>query len=150
MLFTGQQDLNIDAKQRLAIPAKYRAQMDPARDGNAWYVVPWPGGVLRLFTEAKFAELAEREEQSLMPGEDAAALEADFFSLAERVEMDSAGRVVLPKGHLELAGLGTEVVVIGAKNRLEVRDRQTWNATLPDRFNKLATRAERNGPTRTT
>ncbi len=42
MHFTGYSEHTIDAKQRLAIPAKYRAQWDDKRDGTAWYGVPWP------------------------------------------------------------------------------------------------------------
>ncbi len=139
MLFTGHAELTIDAKQRLAIPAKYRAQWDEARDGKAWYCVPWPGGVLRLYTESRFAALAERGEHTLTPGQDEADLEADLYGFAERVEMDSAGRIVIPRAHLELARLCTEVVVIGARNRLEVRDRAAWTATTAERFNKLPT-----------
>ena len=47
MLFTGHSEHTIDAKLRLAIPAKYRNNLTPERDGLAWFCVPWPGGVLR-------------------------------------------------------------------------------------------------------
>jgi MraZ protein len=139
MLFTGHAELTIDAKQRLAVPAKYRNQWDDARDGKAWYCVPWPGGILRLYTERCFEGLATQKHQTLTPDEDASALEADLFSLAERIEPDSAGRISLPKQHLELSELGTEVVVIGAGNRLEVRDRAAWQQTLAQRFARLPT-----------
>lgn len=139
MLFTGHAELTIDAKQRLAVPAKYRNQWDDSRDGKAWYCVPWPGGILRLYTEHCFEGLAKQEHQTLTPDEDASDLEADLFSLAERIEPDSAGRISVPKQHLELSGLGTEVVVIGAGNRLEVRDRAAWQQTLAQRFARLPT-----------
>ncbi len=147
MLFTGHSELTIDAKQRLQIPAKYRNAWDEARDGKAWYCVPWPGGILRLYTEACFEGLASRGaaggSPTLTPDQDEADLEADFFSLAERIEPDSAGRIALPRQHLELAGLGgsgasgTEVVVIGARNRLEIRERAAWQQTLSQRFARL-------------
>lgn len=144
MLFTGHSELTIDAKLRLQIPAKYRNAWDEARDGKAWYCVPWPGGIVRLYSEACFEELAQQSTSggraTLTPDQDAADLEADLFSLAERIELDSAGRIVLPKQHLELAGLGgggSEVVVIGAGNRLEVRDRAAWKQTLTQRFSRL-------------
>ncbi len=149
MLFTGVSEHTIDSKQRLAIPAKYRNQWSPERDGGAWFCVPWPGGILRLYTEMEFKRLSDAMNASLHPAEDAAELETNFFGFAERLEMDSAGRISIPKEHLELAELSTEVVVIGARNRLEVRDRQTWNAGKAERFQnlkELARRATSPGP----
>lgn len=140
MLFTGHSEHSIDSKLRLAIPAKYRSQLDPERDGSAWYCVPWPGGILRLYTEKTFEQLAQQGEHSLTPDEDQADLEAQLFGFAERLEMDAQGRITLPKAHLELSGLketGAEVVVVGARNRLEVRDRAGWLAGQQERFAKL-------------
>ncbi len=137
MIFTGHAELTIDAKQRLAIPAKHRALLRPERDGTAWYCVPWSGGKLMLYTEARFQELAERGRGTLTPGEDEAGLEANFFGLTERLEMDSAGRINIPRLHLDLTGIGSEVVMIGSGRRLEVWDRQAWTAGLAERFQGL-------------
>lgn len=146
MLFTGHSELTIDAKLRLQIPAKYRNAWDESRDGKAWICVPWPGGIVRLYTEACFEGLASQGatggRATLTPDQDEADLEADLFALAERIEPDSAGRIALPRQHLELAGLGaggSEVVVIGARNRLEIRDRAAWQQTLSQRFARLPT-----------
>jgi MraZ protein len=137
VLFTGQAEASIDAKERLAVPSKYRSQWNAARDGEAWMCVPWPGGILRLYTENRFTELATQVRGTLAPDEDQAALDAALFSAAERLEMDSTGRVRIPRRQLELAGLGTEVMVIGARDRLEVRDRAAWKAAEAERFNAL-------------
>jgi MraZ protein len=139
MIFTGHAELTIDAKQRLAIPAKHRALLKPERDGNAWYCVPWSGGKLMLYTEARFQELAEGGRATLTPGEDEAGLEANFFGLTERLEMDTAGRINIPRLHLELAGIGTDVVMVGSGRRLEVWNKQAWTAGLPERFANLPT-----------
>lgn len=137
MLFTGYSEHTIDPKQRLAIPAKYRNQWDPVRDGSAWYCVPWPDGSLRLYTETTFAKLAEQGENTLTPGQDAAELESTLYGFAERLEMDSAGRVVVPRRHLDLTGLKTDVVIVGARVRLEVRDRDEWRRNAEDKFKQL-------------
>jgi MraZ protein len=143
MLFTGHAEVTIDAKQRLAIPAKFRQMWAEERDGKAWFLVPWTGNVLRLYTEARFTKLAEDQEQSLTPDSDQAELEATLFGLAERVEPDSTGRIVIPRNVAELTGLSSEVVVVGAKNRLEIRDRASWNAALKDRFAQMPALVEK-------
>lgn len=138
VLFTGHSEHTIDSKLRLAIPAKYRNHLSSDRDGAAWYCVPWPGGVLRLYTERRFEELADQAPQSLMPGEEEADLESRFFGFAERLEMDAQGRIAIPRIHLELAGLSAaSVVIVGARNRLEVRDRAAWSAGQQEMFAKL-------------
>lgn len=142
LLFTGQAELNIDAKSRLAIPARYRNLLSE-EDGKGWFTVPWPDGTLRVYPERVFAELASQVEQSLVPDDDLAELEVNFFGSAERIEMDSAGRITLPKHHVELAGLPSEVVVIGARHRLEVRDRASWQGRTEDRFKSMRTLVQR-------
>jgi len=138
VIFTGQAELVIDSKQRLAIPAKYRSQLEAQKLGNAWFCVPWPGGVLRLYPESTFEALAlGSADQTIMPGRDEAELDVSFFGLAERLEMDSAGRVALPRHHLEHTKLSGDVIVTGARDRIEVRDRAGWNASLAERFNAL-------------
>ena len=131
MLFTGSTQLSIDAKGRLAIPARYRTMMDEDRDGSAWYCVPWPGPggqrTLRLYTERQFETLAGAWSDELIPDPDEAELQARFFSQAERIEPDANGRVRIPPRHLSLTKLAGEVTLVGAKNRLEVRDRASWN-----------------------
>jgi MraZ protein len=141
VLFTGHSEHTIDAKLRLAIPSKYRNQWDPERDGQAWICVPWPGGIIRLYPEKRFEQLSERPDDSSTPTTDESEFEAEYFSLAERVELDKQGRIVVPKLHLELTGLAGEVVILGARNRLEVRDRAKWAADLIDRFNRMPEKA---------
>ncbi len=142
MFFTGSTDITIDSKQRLAIPAKVRSQLDPEKD-KAWFCVPWPGGILRLYSESEFTSLAASWNRTLIPASDQAELEAELFGSAERIEMDSAGRITIPKGLLDLVGLGSEVVVVGALSRLEVRDRAAWQAGRTDRFSRLQTVVEK-------
>lgn len=145
MIFTGQTELTIDAKGRLAIPARYRSRWDPARDGTGWMCLPWPedGGMLRLFPERRFEVLGDLGESTLTPVGDEGALESRLFSLAELLEMDSAGRVRIPTEHRDLVGLPSEVVVIGARNRLEVRSREAWKRARAEAFASLPELAAR-------
>lgn len=138
VLFTGQYEHTIDAKQRLAIPAPLRSRWRPDRDGSAWYAVPWlPSGALRLYTETSFEQMAQERPRSLTPVADQADLDATFFGLTERIEMDAAGRVRLPEPLLRLLGLGTDVVVVGAGDKLEIRDRGRWRESEQARLAAL-------------
>lgn len=138
MLFTGQFEHTIDAKNRLAVPSNIRSNWSEKVHGTAWYATPVKPGLIRLYTERAFEERASTAPKTFTPDEDESEWQASFFGLSERLEMDSAGRVRLPDGMLEDAALSKEVVIVGAGDRLEIRDRAAWKASLADRRKNLA------------
>ncbi len=130
MLLIGQSEQTIDAKGRLAIPAKFKSQWDVSKHGKLWVCVPWTGinPCLRIYTQATYEQLAEAYPSSLTPDGVQAQAEARFFGEAEPLEPDAEGRLTLPKRHLERVTLGKEVMVIGARTRMEVHPRSAWLA----------------------
>jgi MraZ protein len=139
--FTGQAQVNIDAKQRLAIPAKFRNRWDPDRDGSTWFCIPWPQtGSLRLYTQSMHNELftAGRRDPSLTPNEDQAELDVILHSVTEQVDVDANNRIRLPAWQIEHLGLPREVIVLGAGDRLEIRSRDDWQDQFNDRLAKMS------------
>lgn len=140
VLFTGYAEATFDAKQRLSIPAKYRRSASSAGTEEtqvAWYCFPWREGIIRIYPEETFERLASDGSATLFPDEDEAEFAAAFFGMVERVEMDSAGRVILPRPMVQMANLSGEVVIVGARDRLEVRDKAAWLAAAPQRLANL-------------
>lgn len=137
MLFTGQYEHTIDAKHRLAIPAHIRSQWSEKQHGSAWYAMPVKQGLIRLYTETDFQDRAAAKPLTLTPDEDEAELQATLFGLTERLELDNAGRVRIPESLLQMVGLTPEVILIGAGDRLEIRDRAEWKATQAQRLTQL-------------
>jgi division/cell wall cluster transcriptional repressor MraZ len=139
--FTGQAEANIDAKQRLAIPAKFRNRWDPQTEGTTWFCIPWPQtGSLRLYTEKMHNELftSGRRDPSLTPDEDQAELDVILHSVTEQVDVDANNRIRLTKWQVEHLGLPKEVIVLGAGDRLEIRARDAWQGEFNDRLAKMA------------
>ncbi|MEX0775025.1 MAG: hypothetical protein WD042_04845 [Phycisphaeraceae bacterium] len=138
MLFTGTYEHSIDAKNRLAVPSEVRALLarDAAGQGapglSALYVTMGEGQSLALYTERDFERRAEELNHSDMDPDELLAYERVFYSLANRVEIDSQGRVRLPDHLLRRADLGSDVVLIGVKDHLEIRNRQVWQQSLND------------------
>ena len=58
MLFTGEYEHSIDAKQRLAIPSDLRGRLDPEIHGSAFYVAPGQQGSLWIWPEKTFEQMA--------------------------------------------------------------------------------------------
>ncbi len=141
MPFTGQANATIDAKTRLAIPAKFRNRWDPNQDGATWFCIPWPQTkTLRLYTHSMFNELysAGRRSPSLTPSPDQSELDAILYSAAEEVDIDANHRIRLPAWQLETLQLPTDVIVLGAGDRIEIRPRETWESSFNDRLDKMA------------
>lgn len=159
MIFTGFSELTVDAKQRLALPAKFRAQFDlefsaqldeerrqrggagldgpeaerKQREAKVWCVSPVAGRGLVLLPLSMFRRLASRREGTLTPSLERQEEDSSLFGLTEQIELDSAGRLTIPKWQLEQSGLGAEVVMVGSGYRLEVKDRAKWMEELRDR-----------------
>ncbi|MEE3001671.1 MAG: hypothetical protein VX908_03130 [Planctomycetota bacterium] len=138
MLFTGEYEYTIDAKQRLAIPSDLRGRLDPRVHGLAFYIAPGQEGSLWLWPELTFEAMAMAGEQSLIPDEELLEYEQLLYSQATRVDMDKAGRIRIPERMLKLADLGSSVVVLGVKDHLEVRDPQRWEQVREKKFAQQA------------
>lgn len=139
MSFIGQAEVTIDKKSRLAVPAKFRSVLEAKALGPGWISMPRGEKLVWLFPEAGFEKLSASWDDSLIPDEETEELQQALYSFSEKVEMDAAGRVTLPRTHLDLTGLDGEVAVIGAKNHLEVHDRAGWQAREKERLAKMRT-----------
>lgn len=134
MLFTGEYEHTIDAKQRLAIPSDLRGRLDPDIHGSAFYLAPGQQGSLWIWPERTFEQMAAATEQSLVPNEDLLEYEQLLYSQAARVDLDKTGRVRIPDRMLRMAGLQSTVVVLGVKDHLEVHDPDAWAKLREARF----------------
>ncbi len=137
MLFLGQYEHSFDDKGRIAIPKAIRDAWDVERDGQAWCAVPWVGGVIRLYTEKGFQARAGIGQPTLTPDPVEAELRATLFGLSSRIEPDAAGRIRVPEEMRRLTGLGSEVVLVGAGDWLEIRDRAQWSQSKRKRLEAL-------------
>lgn len=129
MAFRGTFDHTLDAKNRLTVPARFRAEL-------AGGVVLAMGleRCIALWTPGAYDEYTGAALQGLHPlSKEAQKLRRFFSANSLDTELDGAGRVMVPGFLLEHAGLGKDVVVTGAGEWLEIWDRGTWatyNAAL--------------------
>jgi len=131
LVFTGTYAHTIDAKNRVAIPANIRARIleeagTRAGEPVLLYVTMGENGALCIYTRAMFEKRSLELEQSELDATELLPYERLWFSLSRDVELDEQGRVRLPEHLLELSKVGTDVVLLGVKDHLEIRDRKTW------------------------
>lgn len=122
MTFRGTFDYSLDAKNRLTVPARFRAALAEGvvlAKGLERCVTLWTPAEFDSYTKAALAGF-----HPLSP--EAQQLNRFFSANSYDTELDAAGRVMVPAFLLAHAGLSKEVVVTGLGNALEIWDRQTW------------------------
>lgn len=129
MRFTGSFPRNLDAKGRLSLPANLRKQLPdrvcvmPAPDVDALYV----------FTEEAHGAWVDSVFESQDGGYDPtdpehAQVREMLFAMAITLDIDSAARISIPEDYRSEKGLEREVTVVGNDDRLEIWDREKWEA----------------------
>jgi MraZ protein len=126
-MFRGVNSLNLDAKGRLAIPARYRDGLLRQSDGKMVVTINYAERCLWLYPLADWDEI-ERKLVDL-PSLDPAAqkLKRILIGHANDCDLDAAGRVLLPAPLREFANLDKHVVMIGQGNKFEIWNEQLWN-----------------------
>jgi MraZ protein len=129
MAFRGTFDYSLDQKNRLTVPAKFRAALSEGvvlAKGIDPCVELWPP---KDFEARMDAALTGRNPLA----RETRRLSAFFSANSNDAELDSAGRVGMPGFLAEHGSLTKDVVVIGAGDHVQVWDRQAWadfNASL--------------------
>jgi len=128
LAFHGTFEHTLDAKHRLTVPAKLRAAF-----AEGAFLVREADGCISLYPSSAYSALTRAALSALNPlSAQAKQLKRYFHSNALAVELDAAGRVMVPARLLHHAGIGRDVVVTGAGDCLELWDRSTWDSVDQD------------------
>ena len=120
-MFLGQYAHSFDDKSRLTVPAKFR---EPLADGA--YVVQGLDNNLMVLTASAFETIYQRLMAMNMIDPAARALRRIILGNAAQLELDSAGRILIPQVLRDLAGLGNEAVLVGQGDYFEVWQPALW------------------------
>jgi len=155
VFLAGTYELSIDNKNRLSIPFPIRRKLNDERDGHSFYVLPGRRkGTLALYPERYFERLRAHHADDDRLSEETFTFRQYEYSRAALLDPDGQGRVLLPDHLLKRVGLGTNVVLIGVRDHLELWrpedfaafDEEMWS-TYPDRRAKAVDELNRLSPT---
>lgn len=121
-MFIGEFEHNLDAKGRMAIPAKFRVNI-----GNGAIITRGLDRCLFVFTSSDWEKLAEKIMSLPLAQANSRAFARLMLSGASNVELDSQGRILIPDYLRKYAGLSKEAKVTGVYNRIEIWDSKAWN-----------------------
>jgi MraZ protein len=138
MLLTGTYPRTLDDKKRLTFPKRVRELLD---NPETLFVSPGPDQSLWLYTEKGLEQLAEKLDQAPAADAEARVFRRLYFAQTESVDVDNAGRVLIPERLIQFASLGHEVVLIGVRDHLELWEAGRWQQYLSQhapRFDAVA------------
>ena len=123
--FRGVQHVSMDAKGRMAMPARHRERLLDQCDGHIVVTIDTQATCLVVYPLPEW-ERFERAVQAL-PAMKPQVRRFQRLTLgyATDLELDGSGRCLLPPSLREYAQLEKKVVVVGQGNRLEL-----WSDTL--------------------
>ena len=123
MAFRGHYEHSLDAKNRLSIPARFRAAFS-----SGVVLAKDPEPCVAVWTPESHEAIIERALGDLNPmGSEYRKLSRFYQGNSFEVELDASGRVTLPPPLMGHAEIGKEVVVVGVGDHLEVWSRERWD-----------------------
>lgn len=126
MIFRGINNLALDAKGRMAMPARYRERLMETCGGRLVVTVDKDSCLLVYplpeweIIEAQLIALPSLNKQARL-------LQRLLIGHATEVELDSQGRILLPTMLREYAKMDKKLVLIGQGKKFEIWDDQVWS-----------------------
>jgi len=122
-VFTGEYRHSVDEKGRIAVPSRFRSQLE----GGA-FVSRWIDSCLAIFPRDDWEALADKVGGLPVADAGSRAFQRFLFSGAVEVELDRQGRIVVPAFLREWAGLEGDAVIVGSRDHAEIWAPARWSA----------------------
>lgn len=120
-MFTGEYRHTVDEKGRLAVPSKFRSQLETGA-----VVSRWMDECLAIHTRRGWDDLAAKVAQLPISDTGARLFQRYVFAGAFEADLDRQGRVVIPAYLREFAGLAGDAVVVGSRDHAEIWAPERW------------------------
>lgn len=139
--FLGEYEVTMDAKGRFLLPVALKKQL--AEESASQFVIN--RGIEPCLTlypmqswEPIFSEVSKLNEFDPKVRQ----FRRYFLNGATNLELDSAGRLLLPKSLMDYAGLVKDIVLVSAVNKIEIWDKikytQFFETFSPESYSELA------------
>ncbi len=126
-MYLGSNAISMDAKGRLAIPAKVRDALLSDCGGRIVVTAHTEERCLLVYPEQQWQQLLPQIESLPNINRKAAKMQRVLLGYATNIEVDEAnGRILLPPTLREYAGLEKKLMLVGQGKKLELWSEQEW------------------------
>jgi MraZ protein len=140
--FLTETEVTLDAKGRFLLPSAIKKKL-PQEEGNSFVLARGFEGNLVLYPSHIWQQSVQSKLDSLSDfNPEVRKFKRLFLNGATELEMDSAGRVLIPKPLLEYAGLVKEAILFAEGGKIEIWDsskyKQFFESAQPNEVSELA------------
>lgn len=139
--FLGEYEATLDPKGRFLLPAGFKKQL-PEEGGNQFVINRGFEKCLSLYPMISWVPIYERISKLNDFDHKVREFRRYFLNGATQLELDSAGRLLVPANLKEHAGLEKDIVLVAAVNKIEIWDKskyqQFFESFSPETFSSLA------------
>ena len=139
--FLGEYESTIDAKGRFLLPAAFKKQL-PKEEGTEFVINRGFEKCLTLYPVQSWKPIFTNISKLNDFDPKVRAFRRLFLNGASPVEMDSAGRLLLPKNLMAHASLEKDIVLVSALTKIEIWDKklyeQFFDSVTDETFSSIA------------
>ncbi len=125
-MFRGVSSINLDEKGRLAVPTRYRAELNDCCEGQLVITVGLDKCLL-LYPLPEFEEIERKLVKLPALNKQVKRLQRLLIGHAAECELDGQGRILIPEPLRRFAALEKRVALVGQGNKFEVWDEDCWD-----------------------
>ena len=120
-MLVGSYNHKLDGKGRTVLPARFRGEL-----GSSIVATIGIDRCIALYPVSRWEELILKLKDLSSFKKKTRDFRRVLLSMATELEIDGSGRVLIPSGLREYAGVDQEVTLIGLEDHLEVWDSIRW------------------------
>ena len=138
-MFRGINSVTLDAKGRMALPGRNRETVMVASEGRLVVTIDMRESCLLVYPLNEWETVQAKLESLSNINPQARLLQRLLIGHATDLELDSAGRLLLPAMLRDYASLEKTLVLIGQGNKLEIWSADHWQKRLDQWLEEGAT-----------
>jgi MraZ protein len=128
-MFRGVNPINLDAKGRMALPARYRETVYSHCEGRMVVTIDTEDKCLLLYPQPEWDEIQAQIDALPSFNKAVRRIQRLLTGHATDLELDANGRMLLPAPLREYAQLDKKIVLLGQGNKFEIWSEEIWNST---------------------
>ena len=130
-MFRGGSTVNLDAKGRMALPTRYRGQLE-ADCGGRLVLTVHDDGCLLLYPAPEWEDIERKLVRLPNQNKQTRRLQRMLLGHATETELDGNGRILIPPRLRDFAKLDKRVELVGLGKKFEIWNEEAWDQSRSD------------------
>ena len=127
-MFRGNNEINLDSKGRLAIPARYRDTLMSQCEGSLVVTIDIKDKCLFIYPLPEWEKIEDQIASLPTFNDTTRRLQRLLIGHARDVELDGNGRINVPAELRKYAEIDKKAMLVGQRHRFELWSLDSWNA----------------------